>query len=175
VACCRTKRACFAKSSPTPRPATIQNTYSVALIDDRSTASSGYETTDGPVSTTPSIAATEDRIDENDTAAVSAGLPPTTGNGHVVNIPDATVQYVALWNASSPNVTFVPQHHPAPQAQLPVDGSGSGINSNIAAGCRDSGLTLVENTLYDASDSRRNDEAAYVNVKLLILCSCLCM
>ena len=166
MACCRTKRACFAKSSPAPRPATIENTYSVAPVDDRSTASSGYETTDSPVSTTPSVAATDDRIDDDGSASVSMGLVPTTGNGHVVNIPDATVQYDALWNASSPNVTFLPQHHPEPQAQLPADGSGSGISSNIPAGCRDSGLTLVENTLYDASGSRRNDEATYVNVKL---------
>ena len=158
VACCRTKRGCFAKSSPAPRPAAIENTY-----NDLSTASSGYGTTDNHAYGTLSVAATDDRIYYNDSAAVNAGRAPTTGNDHAVNIPDDSVQYDALWNASSPNVTFVPQHHPTSQAQSLADRSRSAVTPAMTAEHRDSGLTLVENTLYDASESKPNDEAFYVN------------
>jgi len=173
VVWCRRKRCCFAKSSPGAEVRATDNIYNMEQIANSSSTSSGQGTTDSPVSMIPSVAATDDRIYYNDSATVTAGLVPTGGNGHAEitpgegnqnqnrtrtytdlspSAPNAAVQYDVLRNAASPQ-NNPPQHHPASQAH--------------AAKRHDSGLTLVDNTLYETSDlnpnPNPNDDAVYVN------------
>jgi len=56
-------------------------------IANSSSTSSGQGTTDSPVSMIPSVAVTDDKIYYNDSAAVTAGLVPTGGNGHAEITP----------------------------------------------------------------------------------------
>jgi len=107
------------------------NIYDLQPVADSSSTSSGQgTTTDSTVSTTPSAAATDGRIYYDNSVAASAGLAPTASGVYDVLFPGegADVLYDTLRNAPSPQNGVPPRHQ---QAQ-----------------CRDSGLTLVDNTLY---------------------------
>jgi len=159
VACCRSKRCCFAKSSP---EAAIQYTGAGDNTYDLGPAAIS-SSTNNP--TTSSAAAADDRIYYNDLAAVSAAA----GNGHVVIVPgeinthDRSIpsaggdeaQYDEIWNASSP-----PPVSPVSQAQSPDAARGS---NTASAQRHDSGLTLVENKLCEPSQSSPTEDAVYVN------------
>jgi len=110
--CCRRKRCCFAKSSPNAGTGATGNAYDLEPVAENSSPSRDQ-------GTTPSAAATDDRVYYNDSAAVIAGLAPASGNG--------------------------------------------ALNSNIADEHRDSGLTLVDNALYQSSESKPDNGAVYEN------------
>ena len=163
--CCRTKRGCFAKSSPNTQTRDTENVYDLEPVADRSSsASHGQGAVDDPVP--PSAAEAGDRTYYNDSAAVSAMLAPTSSNGQEGNIPGAGeknnyqelftgdsssapgVQYDALWNVS--NQRNNPHPDPPPQ---------SASESESFPQREDSGLTLVDNSLYESSGSKPNDNA----------------
>jgi len=72
----------------------------------------------------------------------------------------AVVQYDAPWNASGPKNNLPPQHPAASHA----DGSDPVRDSTGEAQRHDSGMTLVDNTLYGASQPRSSTDALYANV-----------
>jgi len=182
VACCRRKRGCFAKSSSDPEPhaaGSTENVYDVEPVSSSPTTFSGEGTTHGAVTMTPSAAATDAVVYYNNSAAVSALLAPTAGDGHAVIIPGEDNreyeqispgpyppgQYAAVWHASDPHNNSATQHHPVSQAPSPAnddDDDGTGCE-DAAAERHDSGLTLVDNKLYYTSDSTPNNDPLYVN------------
>jgi len=99
---------------------------------------------------------------------VSAGLAPTSSSGQEGNIPGAgkknyqalftgdspstpEVQYDALWNASNQ------------QNNQPPAPPYSASESESFPQREGSGLTLVDNSLYESSGSRPNNNVVYEN------------
>jgi len=148
VACCRRKRCCFAKSAPRPRASPTQNIYDLQPVADSSSTSSGQGTTDSPVSTTPSAAATDGRIYYDDSVAGSAGFAATTADCTTTRWLDPVKEpmYCTMCRGMHPvrRTVRVPPDHQQAQRQ-------------------DTGVTLVENTLYDSSGAKPNNDAVYAN------------
>ena len=78
----------------------------------------------------------------------------SSSSTRATSYPDAAavVQYDALWNASGPQINLPPQHPAASHA----DGSDPARDSTDEAQRQDSGTTMVDNTLYEASNPRPN-------------------
>ena len=141
MARCRTKRCCWAKSSPPPVAAATENTYNV----EPGGVGPSTGVLNGPAMT-PS-------------AAVWSGSGRVPAEGHYEDIilspADVAVYYDSVRNADHPPNGSRPQPHPVPHAHV----LGPDAQRHDSGG-----TTLVDNALYGRqAKSPPGGEPLYVN------------